>query len=85
MAGDIRGSKFYEETTEVRTVYSTNGMTMPRLHDAIVLPVAYAAGIHSDLSYCQGLRMTKANVTHPELQATFQLEILGRNLPYVYS
>ena len=24
-----------------------------------------------------GLRMTKANVTHPELQATFQLEILG--------
>ena len=25
----------------------------------------------------QGLRMTKANVTHPELQATFQLEILG--------
>eukprot|EP00960_Hanusia_phi_P072708 767860-Hanusia_phi.AAC.4 len=24
-----------------------------------------------------GLRVTKANVTHPELQATFQLEILG--------
>merc|ERR1711966_416899 len=24
-----------------------------------------------------GLRMTKANVTHPELQASFQLEILG--------
>ena len=24
-----------------------------------------------------GLRFTKANVTHPELQATFQLEILG--------
>lgn len=24
-----------------------------------------------------GLRMTKANVTHPELKATFQLEILG--------
>lgn len=24
-----------------------------------------------------GLRFTKANVTHPELQATFQLQILG--------
>ena len=24
-----------------------------------------------------GLRMKKANVTHPELQATFQLDILG--------
>ena len=30
-----------------------------------------------DFGYATGLRFTKAHVTHPELQATFHLEILG--------